>query len=366
MLKALLDGLGFVKKVAPATIKLAIVASVLGLVISNAQAATTATGVSRSDFIQREALPVIDNLTQQEISALVAEMAAVVNTDPEAMLEEVEQTPDYEAQSAQVVKTQVVETDVKTRQDIAKHNVVEGDSLDSIAEHYEVSAETIRWANNMDNSVIAVGKVLTIPPIDGVVYTVRKGDTADKLAKTYKTEASTIVAFNDAEVDGLPVGQKIVIPGGTKPAPVQTSNSGGTTSIYERFIARTGYNISNYTVLMRVTGGLHNGYYGGWCTWWASYRAAQMGNPVQPGWGNANTWDSGALSSGYYVGSVPKVGAVRQGDGSGQGHVSVVEEVSSDDKMIKFSDMNGIAGWGTAAKSNEWVPAAGFDYIYKR
>jgi hypothetical protein len=47
--------------------------------------------------------------------------------------------------------------------------------------------------------------------------------------------------------------------------------------------------------------------------------------------------------------------------------VVVVEEVSEDGSMIKYSDMNGLIGWGKAGITNDWVPASGFwAYIHHK
>jgi hypothetical protein len=58
-------------------------------------------------------------------------------------------------------------------------------------------------------------------------------------------------------------------------------------------------------------------------------------------------------------------GVVVQSDAmSFLGHVGYLEAVSDDGNMIKYSDMNGIAGWGRVGYSG-WVSASTFQhYIY--
>jgi surface antigen len=47
------------------------------------------------------------------------------------------------------------------------------------------------------------------------------------------------------------------------------------------------------------------------------------------------------------------------------GHVAVVEAVSPDGTMIKYSDMNGLSGFGRVGYS-DWVPATTYqNYIYR-
>ena len=69
--------------------------------------------------------------------------------------------------------------------------------------------------------------------------------------------------------------------------------------------------------------------------------------------------------SGWIVSSTPVVGAVAQSDFmSSLGHVAVVDEVSPDGTMMKYSDMNALCGWGCEGHSN-WVPISTYpNYIY--
>ena len=194
-----------------------------------------------------------------------------------------------------------------------------------------------------------------------------EGDTAEELAKKYKAEAQEIITFNDAEISGLVAGETIIIPDGEKPAPVvpvrryfAAVNNASTTGT-----GNTGYGyFGGYTVL---ASGSYNGrsvwstspnkFYGGQCTWWADIRAAELGNNVASKIrGNASRWDNNA---GVSVSKTPTVGAVVQTKNYGAGHVGVVEAVSSDGSMIKYSDMNGIAGRGVAAITNDWVAVQG-------
>jgi surface antigen len=104
-----------------------------------------------------------------------------------------------------------------------------------------------------------------------------------------------------------------------------------------------------------------NGYDYGWCTYYAASRVAVPNN-----WGNASTWDDYARLSGWTVSSRPVAGAVAQTDyaAGGLGHVAYVEAVSDDGTMMKYSDMNGLAGWGRVGYSG-WVPISTFPhYIY--
>lgn len=330
----------------------------MGLLVANT---TTEDGVVKAEFIGANN-EVVDSLTQAEIAALVADLADVVNTDYMSDTGYLEQL-NYRAQTAQVLKAQVVQTDAVTNDDTTTYTVQPGDTLADIAENFGVSENTIKWANGMTTNTLARDAELTIPPIDGVVYTVQAGDTAEKLAEKYKANAENIIAFNDAEITGLVEGATILIPDGEKPAPVIRRT---------RYVARssTFYN-GNYTMLANGTykgksvyGLSPSNFYGGWCTWWADIRSAELGNNVAAsvrarGGGNASAW--------HYKSNIrrgaPKVGDVLQTSRAGWGHVGVVEAVSADGKSIKYSDMNGMAGFGRAAITKDWVPVQGHWYF---
>lgn len=108
---------------------------------------------------------------------------------------------------------------VKPRDKIIDYEVKGGDTLAAIAKKFDVSVETIKWASNLVNDVIKPGQILKIPPITGVVHTVKSGENIYTIAKKYKTEAQNIVnfPFNDfADLDTftLTSGQILYVPDG--------------------------------------------------------------------------------------------------------------------------------------------------------
>lgn len=104
---------------------------------------------------------------------------------------------------------------------ISVYVVRPGDSLSGIANMFNVSVNTIRWANDLSkNAVLPVGQTLLILPIDGIRHTVAKGETIAGLAKKYNGDVREIVQFNGLENEtDLKVGQVLMIPGGEIPAP---------------------------------------------------------------------------------------------------------------------------------------------------
>lgn len=100
--------------------------------------------------------------------------------------------------------------------EISVYVVRPGDTLSGIAKMFDVSANTILWANDIAKGGIKPGQTLIILPITGVRHTVVKGDTLASLAKKYKGDAKEIADYNTISAEGgLTVGEVVIIPDGT-------------------------------------------------------------------------------------------------------------------------------------------------------
>lgn len=105
---------------------------------------------------------------------------------------------------------------------ITEYIVEAGDTLSSLAEEFNVSVDTLLWANNLSKGqVLKVGQRLIVPPISGVVHHVKDKDTISSIAKTYKANSEEIIAFNELTGDAIYIGDILVIPGGQMPPPKQ-------------------------------------------------------------------------------------------------------------------------------------------------
>jgi len=134
-----------------------------------------------------------------------------------------------ESNGAALTKVNSPTTDLAgaPRSAIVDYVVEGGDTLGLIAEKYGISANTLRWANGLDErAMIKPGQNLKIPPVSGIVYTVASGDTLIKIAQKYHADATGILDFNRlADASALEVGNQIVIPGGfiEPPKPIAPS-----------------------------------------------------------------------------------------------------------------------------------------------
>lgn len=110
--------------------------------------------------------------------------------------------------------------------DTIAHTVQEGDTVEKIAQQYNVSPDTVRWANNLSGTdQPKAGGQLVILPVDGVLHTVSRGQTLSRIAQLYDIPVGDIAAQNGIENGFIIVGQQIIVPRG-KPivaSPVQVA-----------------------------------------------------------------------------------------------------------------------------------------------
>lgn len=109
---------------------------------------------------------------------------------------------------------------------ISTYIVREGDTLGEIAEMFGVSANTIRWANDLKSNTLKPGQELVILPISGVRHVVKSGDTLKSLSGKYKADLEDILSYNNLSSDAkLAVGDVIIIPDGVVSGSATSVNS---------------------------------------------------------------------------------------------------------------------------------------------
>jgi surface antigen len=281
--------------------------------------------------------PSVDQRVAADLAASTAETAglAVASNVSNLSISLSAKAELAQADSSVLTKPQIVQ--VSDLRGISNYVTVVGDTAQTVAQKFGVTADTVKWANNLSGDALTVGQTLRIPNIDGVLYTVKPGDTVDSIAQRYSTNRERLVSYNDLELNGVAPGQQLVLPGGILPVnerPGYVAPTPARSASPSRVVAYTG----NATIA-------GNKYDYGYCTWYSYNRRAELGRPIGSFWGNASTWASYARGSGYLVNNSPAVGAVMQDSYSagGYGHVAVVESVNGDGS-IYVSEMN-YAGW---------------------
>jgi murein DD-endopeptidase MepM/ murein hydrolase activator NlpD len=97
---------------------------------------------------------------------------------------------------------------------ISIYTIKDGDTLAKIADTFNVSENTIIWANNISkSSAIRPGQTIIILPVTGISYKVAKGDTIKSIVQKYKADLDEVLKYNDINMSTvLQPGQTIIIP----------------------------------------------------------------------------------------------------------------------------------------------------------
>ncbi len=102
---------------------------------------------------------------------------------------------------------------------ITEYIVEEGDTLLSLSSKFNISLNTILWANDLtEKSIIKPGQKLVILPVSGAIHHVKDKDTISDVAEMYKGKTEEIIAFNHLPENGaIYIGDILIIPDGAMP-----------------------------------------------------------------------------------------------------------------------------------------------------
>jgi LysM repeat protein len=233
-----------------------------------------------------------------------------------------------------IIKPNAIPTAAPVSHSPFSYIVQPGDTLGTISTKFHVTVDEIRWSNSdlYSTDSVVTGERLVIPPVPGVVVTVKSGDTVESLAAKYQVDPQSIYDYNRLRSPQLVVGLVLVIPNGIggafppPPAAWQTLIRTGTSGGYK--VVRLNCCLGPY---------VNNAFPVGWCT----YYVATKRNVT---WrGDAGFWYQNASAAGYAVGPTPKVGSIMVTWESYLGHVAYVETVNADGSWV-VTEMNWI-GW---------------------
>ena len=228
--------------------------------------------------------------------------------------------------------------------DILTYTVKDGDTISSLSANFNITSDTIKWANNItDENSIKPGSKLIILPVSGILYAGTGSDDIGELASRFQSNAALIDSFNSLDGKSPAEGQNIVLPDGIKPSVVApVARVAATSSV------KSGPAIS-YS--LRASAG--NNYSYGYCTWYVANRRY-----VASSLGNASQWPYNAPRAGMTVGNSPVAGSA--GVTKSGNHVVYIERVEG--STVYYSEMNGPAGWGRVNSGS--APASNFRYVY--
>lgn len=165
-----------------------------------------------------------DNSSQSDKSAEIVEkelnsqniplLQAAINLDPDPAKggADINTIEDKALVAESGVGGGFVEISEKKNDKISVYKVKEGDTLSQIAEMFDVSINTIRWANDFEGA-IQPGQELVILPINGLKHTVKNGGTISDIAAIYGADAREIALFNGISEDKyLEKGEEVIVP----------------------------------------------------------------------------------------------------------------------------------------------------------
>lgn len=227
---------------------------------------------------------------------------------------------------------------------ISVYTVHPGDTVETVARMYNVSANTVRWANDLKKgSLLKSGDNLVILPITGVQHTVKKGETIKGLAKKYGGNFEEIVAYNDLDINkGLVIGDTIIIPDGEESTIVSSTKSSAKQPTKYTGPSYAGYfmkPVTNYRRTQGLHGYLHN----------AVDMAAPIGTPIYAAASGkviiakASGWNSGY---GNYV-----VIAHPNGTQTLYGHLSSIR-INAGQQITKGDVIGGMGSTGKSTGSH--------------
>jgi murein DD-endopeptidase MepM/ murein hydrolase activator NlpD len=125
---------------------------------------------------------------------------------------------------------------------IGHYKIGPQDTLQGLANHYQISAEAIAFSNGITNPDLKahIGREILIPPGEGALYTVKEGDTVQGVATQFSVDPKAIMDHSRLyfEPENFGPGKIIFIPGATVPGLVYVA-------------ARPGENIRPPSVLSR-------------------------------------------------------------------------------------------------------------------
>jgi murein DD-endopeptidase MepM/ murein hydrolase activator NlpD len=98
---------------------------------------------------------------------------------------------------------------------ISTYVVQKGDTIGEVAEKFNVSVNTIKWANELKGNALKLGQELVILPFTGVRYTVKNGGTIADIVKKYGGDSYEAARYNQVDEDEeLKPGTVVLIPDG--------------------------------------------------------------------------------------------------------------------------------------------------------
>ncbi len=111
----------------------------------------------------------------------------------------------------------------RTRIEMETYTTRPADTLTHIAGKYELSVDSLRWANNLKaGEEIKTGQSLKIPPGTGIMYIVQSGESLENVSSKHNASPQAVAEANWLDsAASVKTGMELFIPNGTLPQPTQ-------------------------------------------------------------------------------------------------------------------------------------------------
>jgi murein DD-endopeptidase MepM/ murein hydrolase activator NlpD len=178
---------------------------------------TPGSAVSRALSMQEGGGPLSD--PTEDAGMLVGTVVAP-NVAPDA-----DEVPLAVTESALVAQANPLTNLIPMRGGLTKYRVRSGDTISKIATQFNISVDTIKWANPDLKGSVRKGQEITILPVTGLAYAVHDGDSLESIAARFQIGADAIKQYNQdyqellASHDGL-----LVLPGAKLPKGVSAAD----------------------------------------------------------------------------------------------------------------------------------------------
>jgi murein DD-endopeptidase MepM/ murein hydrolase activator NlpD len=94
------------------------------------------------------------------------------------------------------------------------YTIQKGDIIGDLASNFGLNQDTLISANGIRNTrLIQIGQTLRVPNQDGIFHTVKQGDTLDAIAEKYQVDSGAIRVVNELFSDTIHSGTDLFIPG---------------------------------------------------------------------------------------------------------------------------------------------------------
>ena len=144
-------------------------------------------------------------------------------------------------QIGQILKLPTIKAEESIPGDYIIYTVKKGDNLYSIASNYNISLEDLINFNEKGSTILHIGDELLIPKkqqTENIVYIVKPRDTLYNIAKRYNLSVDTLKELNNLDNNMLKIGSELIIPG---------------TKNYQTYVVRTRDSLASIANMFNTT-----------------------------------------------------------------------------------------------------------------